>query len=181
MPGRRHQLAAAITLLALVTLLGLGVERWSERRRVEEVLAHVTAIQGAVGAHHARTGRWLPLRWSQRTDGAVGAPHIYPDPFTGSTDLELPGLAPDLFEPASNHGLLLQLVRFSPETDLGVGASLLTPALAPGDPYLRILLGYGPGHRAATHLVDGLIARLGRGHATRVGDHVYVVDVRSQR
>ncbi len=163
-------IGVALTLTALA-LAWRGLEVRQIAQQASDVDSNIQAVAAAVHQYHEETGQWFP---EEQTEDRPA--QIYPDPFHHHLrPTSYQGLDERWLWFENNHGMLLQLVRFSGNS---LSPHLFNETFKEGEPYLRILLDYGLQEQSETHILMRLERELPQGSIVELDDHYFVIDIR---
>ncbi|MFT7246004.1 MAG: hypothetical protein ACI82A_003375 [Candidatus Azotimanducaceae bacterium] len=174
MPWTRFDLLlVSLAVLLMVLMIGYRTEQnLYFANAADDVTSKIAQVAEAVETYHDKTNRWFPMGGATNEEILV-----FPNPF----DHDLPeyqGLDKTVLERKGNYGIILQLVRFSPELNNAVPVHLFNVPFQPSDPYLRVLLDYGQINQRETETLKRVQARLPIGSFAEIDDHHYVIDIR---
>lgn len=167
-----------VSMISLALLLGFSMLSYRTyqhiyfERAASQIVANINQIADAVENYEKRTGDSFPL-------SADGESYIrlFPDPFSSAT-VDFQGVDAELFDRANNHGIVLQLVRFSVQRDRPVPIHLFETPYQVGEPYLRLLLQYGSQGQVESEILIRAQNRMPAFSIGEIDDHYYVVDLR---
>ena len=158
----------AVAILASLSVVGFGLLQQSATHgSAMKVVANIESIAAGVAVHHQQTGQWFP-------DEAI---RVFPDPFREEPQ-HFQGVDPQWLAPENNDGLVLQLVRFDPESDLVHKQRLFSDPYRQNEPYIRILMDYGPNRQVELTRLRDVRNLLPEGSMISVDDLYYVIDLR---
>lgn len=164
-----------ISTAVLLSLLMLGYRSYQYfqfENAADQITSRILQIAGAVETYHEKTGRWFPI--DPETNSEI---RVFPDPFDDKMP-EYQGLDQTVLDRESNSGVILQLVRFSPDRNQSVPVHLFDSPFQANDPYLRVLLDYGQLNQAESETLIRVQERLPAGSIAELDDHYYVIDIR---
>ena len=174
MPWTRFELLlASMAVLLTVLMLGHRTQQYLYfENAADDITSNITLIAKSVETYHSKTQRWFPI--DTETNAEL---FVFPDPFNIGT-LEYQGLDKSVLKREANAGIILQLVRFTPEINQAVPVHLFDTPFQLNDPYLRVLLDYGQLNQAETETLMRVQERLPAGAIAELDDHHYVIDIR---
>ena len=165
-------LVACAVLISLAVIVNRFSQHYQFESAARELADNIYSVAESVGKYHDKTGDWFPA-----SNGSSGEMLVYPDPFNpGAKPYQ--GIPAEVLSRQNNAGLVMQLVRFQPESDSAFPVHLFEVSFRAGEPYLRILLDYGARGQAETEILMRVQERLPSGIVGEVDDHYFIVDLR---
>lgn len=169
------RLDVALVSLALVLTMALLGYRVVQHQQLssaaQQVHNNILDTASSVNQLFIHTDHYFPI-----SEGNTST-RIYNDPFDVK-ESTYQGLDLKKLKPGSNHGLVLQLVRFDAAEDKLVGQHLFNISFQDGDPYLRIFTDYGKNSRVESEILHRLENSLPPQSLVEIDDHLYAVDLR---
>ncbi|MCB1646906.1 MAG: hypothetical protein KDI36_15710 [Pseudomonadales bacterium] len=166
-------LLTGLAILLSVSMLGYrGFQQIRYELEADKVAQNILAVADAVKQFHDNTGRWFPK--PKETETRM---RVYLDPFHETTP-DYQGLNQEWLWRENNFGMVLQLVKFSPDFDTSLTRHLFAKPFLNHQPYLRILLDNSPKSLDEMEILFRVQNRLPEGSIANVDDNYYVVDLR---
>lgn len=172
-----------LDLLLVIFPLAVGFVITAERIHVgyglasqaSQVTENIDRIANAVEKYRANTGSWFPpLNEDEpRADSNL----VYLNVFDMEAEV-FQGLLDEWFYIENNAGLILQLARFHADTAPIVAKHTFDRPFAEGDPYLRLMIGYGDRMPEEDRILSMVRERMPAGSFVRIDDHFYLIDLR---
>ncbi len=170
-PTRLDLGLAGIALLITLLLIAHQITRdLSLQSQAREVAANITAVAETVSIYYQKTGRWFPDNPNNQ--------RIYDNPFDESA-VPYQGLDVTRLHRDANAGMVLQLVRYEPTIDRAFFRHPFRVPLAPGEPFLRVLLDYGSSGQTETLVLLRLQELLPPESLVEIDDHYFIIDIRA--